>query len=131
MIDDVLSKDPRNLDALKLKGHTHFLDKNIFDSDESYISYLKNGGTTDFELLERLGMVYNERKAWADAKVVYLKCVNELPSMNGWMNLAIACLRKNDKNECEDALMQANNMDHHNPDIWAFMCLFCLKLCHN
>jgi len=105
MINDVLLKSPKNLEALKLKGHTHFLDKNIFDSDEAYINYLKNGGQTDFEVLERLGLVYSERKAWADAKVVFLKCVNENPSLTGWTNLAIACLRKGDKNECEDALM--------------------------
>jgi len=51
-------------------------------------------------------MVYNERKAWTDAKVVFLKCVNENPSMNSWINLAKACL-KLDKNECEDAIMAA------------------------
>ena len=107
MIDEVLLKAPKNLDALKLKGHTHFLDRNIFDSDEAYISYIKNGGATDYEVMEWLGLVYCEWKAWADAKVVFLKCVNERPSFNGWLNLAIACLWKNDKNECEDALMQA------------------------
>lgn len=53
-------------------------------------------------------MVYCERKAWRDAKVVYLKCVTEEPSMASWLQLAVACLRKGDLNECEDALMQAN-----------------------
>ena len=92
MISEVLQKNPKNLSALKLKGHTHFLDRNIFDSDEAYISYLKNGGQTDFEVLERLGLVYADRKAWADAKVVFLKCVSENPSLTGWQNLAVACL---------------------------------------
>lgn len=126
MLDDLL-KTSTNLDAVKLKGHTHFLDKNIFDSDECYVQYLKQGGPTDYNVLERLGHVYCERKAWKDAKVVYLKCVTEHPSMNSWYELAQACLRKNDLNECEDALMQANHMDHHNPNIWAFMTLLCLK----
>lgn len=42
MLQELLKQNPLNMEAFKLKGHAHFLDGNIFDSDESYITYLKN-----------------------------------------------------------------------------------------
>lgn len=64
MLNELLKTSSSNIDAIKLKGHSHFLDGNIFDSDESYINYLKKCPKTAYDVLERLGMVYCERKAW-------------------------------------------------------------------
>lgn len=79
-LDKVLSKNEINASALILRGNSYFDDGNIFDSEESYIKFIQNCSIKDADskthyyfILERLGMVYIERKAWKDAKVVFMR----------------------------------------------------------
>ncbi|CAI2380126.1 unnamed protein product [Moneuplotes crassus] len=133
-LDKILSKNDCHPQALVLRGHTYFDYLNIFDSEESYIKFIQNCSAKDLEsrlayyfLIERLGIVYIERRAWKDAKTVFLKCAEENQTSNGWLNLGIACLRLHQYEEAEDALTQANFLDSHNPEIWGYITLLCLK----
>jgi tetratricopeptide (TPR) repeat protein len=96
-LDNILNKNPNHAAALVLRGDTYFDDGNIFDSEESYIKFIQNCNLKDadsktkyYNILERLGIVYIERRAWKDAKTVFLKCTEENTTTNGWLNLGIA-----------------------------------------
>lgn len=96
-LDKILNKNPNHAAALVLRGDTYFDDGNIFDSEESYIKFIQNYNVKDAEsktkyynILERLGIVYIERRAWKDAKTVFMKCTQENTTTNGWLNLGIA-----------------------------------------
>ena len=106
-MNKLLEKNPEDRATLKLKGDTHFEEGNIFDSEECYIKYLQSG-EFEHKILQRLGKVYIERRAWDDAKTVFMKCVTE---KNDWLSLARSCMSRDDLLETEDALMQANIMD--------------------
>jgi len=115
MLDELLKQNKSHPEALKLKGHSHFLEGNIFDSDEAYIAFLQGAPTkeTDYKVLQRLGLVQSERKAWGDAKAVFMKCVSEQDKafMNSWLQLSRACMRNEDMLESEDSVMHASIMD--------------------
>lgn len=40
-LDELLPKNPDNLDAWIMRGHAFFLHGNLFDSEESYIKALR------------------------------------------------------------------------------------------
>lgn len=79
--------------------------------------------TKYYNILERLGMVYLERKAWQDAKTVFTKCCTESNTMNSWLSLGISCLRLHEYEESEGALAQANYLDSHNSTVWGYLAL--------
>ncbi len=88
----------------------------------------------DAVLQERLGLVYAKRKAWKDAKVVFMKAcrANEYkPSTTAWMMLGLSCLRLGEYQQAEDALSQANILDHLNPRVWGLFTILCLSNSHN
>ena len=78
-------------------------------------------------------MVYAKRKSWKDAKVVFLKCCKSgasgefTPSTTAWLYLGLSCLRLNELTHAEDALSQANILDHLNPKIWGLNSILCLS----
>jgi uncharacterized protein HemY len=77
----------------------------LFDSEESYIKALRLKPTPkDRVLHERLGIVYAKRKAWKDAKVVFLKCCKDFTSTISWFYLGLSFLRLGELNFAEDAL---------------------------
>ena len=130
-LDSVLKTDPKNYQAWLLRGHAYFLNGNLFDSEESYIKALRLKPTAkDPVLQERLGLVYIRRKAWKDAKIVFLKCCKSadfLPSTTAWLNLGLSCLRLGELQAAEDAISQANILDHLNPRPWGLMSILCLQ----
>lgn len=77
---------------------------------------------------ERLGIVYAKRKAWKDAKVVFLKCCKDFTSTISWFYLGLSFLRLGELNYAEDALSQANILDNLNPRVWAYMTVLCLTI---
>lgn len=77
---------------------------NLFDSEESYIKALRlKPVLKDQTLQERLGIVYARRKAWKDARVVFLKNCKEFTSTTSWMYLGVSLLRLNELHLAEDA----------------------------
>ncbi len=88
----------------------------------------------DAVLQERLGIVYARRKAWKDAKIVFMKCCRSSeykPSTTAWLYLGLSCLRLGEYQQAEDALSQANILDHLNPRVWALNSILCLTDTHH
>lgn len=113
-----------------MRGHAYYLNGNLFDSEESYIKALRiKPAPKDPVLQERLGLVYAKRKSWKDAKTVFLKCCKSsdfLPSTTAWLYLGIACFRLGEMQQAEDALNQANILDHLNYRVWGMMAVLSL-----
>lgn len=85
---------------------------NLFDSEESYINALRiKPSPADRLLSTRLGIVYCKRRAWKDAKTVFMKVCKEKMSTNSWFYLGLALLRLNELAAAEDAITQANILD--------------------
>lgn len=126
-LGEMLTPTSENIDAWIMRGHAFFRAGNLFDSEESYIKALRiNPHLKDFELQERLGIVYAKRKAWKDAKTVFLKCCKEMVSTTSWIYLGMSLLRVGELAQAEDAISQANILDNTNPKIWALMTILCL-----
>jgi uncharacterized protein HemY len=88
-----------------MRGHAFFLNGNLFDSEESYIKALRiRPNLKDFKLQERLGLIYIRRKAWKDARTVFLRCCKERVSTISWLYLGISLLRLGELNQAEDAI---------------------------
>jgi len=84
-----------------LRGHAFFLLKNLFDSEESYISALriKTQGKpvlNDPVLEMRLGIIYALRKSWKDAKTVFLKVCKDRMQTTAWIYLGLSFIRLNE-----------------------------------
>ena len=60
---------------------------------------------------------------------MFLKCCkNEnQPSTTAWFYLGLSCLRLGEYTHAEDALTQANILDHLNPRVWGLMAVLCLQ----
>lgn len=112
-----------------MRGHAFFLHGNLFDSEESYIKALRLKPTLkDHVLQERLGIVYARRKAWKDAKIVFLKCCKERVSTTSWMYLGLSLLRSGELRQAEDAITNANILDNTNPKVWGLQTILCLSV---
>jgi len=123
----LLEQDPGCQQAWILKGHAYFIKGNLFDSEECYIRALRLKPTPkDAALQERLGLVYARRKAWKDAKVVFLKCCKDFTSTTSWIYLGLSLLRLGEMAKAEDALTHANILDNLNPKVWGYQCILCL-----
>ena len=113
-----------------MRGHAYYLNGNLFDSEESYIKALRiKPAPKDAVLQERLGIVYAKRKSWKDAKTVFAKCCKAhdfLPSTTAWYYLGVACFRLGEMQQAEDALNQANILDHLNYRVWGMMAVLSL-----
>lgn len=126
-LDEMLPKNQDNLEAWVMRGHAFFLHGNLFDSEESYIKALRlQKQLKDPDLQERLGIVYAKRKAWKDARTVFLKCCRERVSTTSWIYLGLSLLRVGDLAAAEDAIAQANILNNTNPNVWGLMTILCL-----
>ena len=129
-LDKLLSQQPTHQQAWVMRGHAYYLNGNLFDSEESYITALRiKPAPKDAVLQERLGLVYIKRKSWKDAKTVFMKCCKSqdfLPSTTAWLYLGIACFRLGEMQQAEDALSQANILDHLNYRVWGMMAVLAL-----
>lgn len=107
--------------------------KNLFDSEESYISALRikpagsKGQLKDNVLEMRLGIIYALRRSWKDAKTVFLKVCKDRMSTTAWIYLGLSFLRLDELQSAEDAISQANILDNTNPLSWALSTILCLK----
>ncbi len=129
VLNKLLEKEPKNQQALKYKGHTLFLQGNLFDSEEAYVCAIRTKPPPkSLTLYERLGQLYLKRKSWPDAQVVYYKCCAE-PNMNSspsWKRLGVSYLKLGKFIEAEDALTQANILDNNNAETWGYTTIMCL-----
>lgn len=93
-LDEMLPSNQDNHEAWIMRGHAFFLHGNLFDSEESFIRALRiKSSHKDPVLQERLGIIYSKRKAWKDARTVFLKCCKERVSTTSWIYLGLSQLR--------------------------------------
>jgi uncharacterized protein HemY len=103
-LDKILARDPKHQKAWIMRGHAFFFNNNLFDSEESYIKALRlKHHPKDQALQERLGIVYAKRKAWKDARVVFLKCCKEFVSTTSWIYLGLSLMRLGEMPQAEDS----------------------------
>lgn len=131
-LDRLLETNPQDQKAWILRGHAFFLLKNLFDSEESYISALRiktqgKPALSDPVLEMRLGIIYALRRSWKDAKTVFLKVCKDRMQTTAWIYLGLSFIRLNELAQAEDAISQANILDNTNPMSWALSCMLCLK----
>jgi tetratricopeptide (TPR) repeat protein len=96
-LDELLEKNKDNVEAWIMRGQAYFLGGNMFDSEESFINAIRlQPNLKDQSLQMNLGMVYIKRKAWKDARTVFLKCVKEQTSFQAWAYLGYSLLKMNE-----------------------------------
>ncbi|XP_058154990.1 cilia- and flagella-associated protein 70 isoform X3 [Dasypus novemcinctus] len=121
--------DYLNPNVWGVKGHFYFLSGNHAEAKECYertISFVVDASEMHFIFL-RLGLIYLEEKEYEKAKKTYLQACKRLPSCLTWLGLGIACYRLEELTEAEDALSEANALNNHNAEVWAYLALVCLK----
>ncbi|XP_037660705.1 cilia- and flagella-associated protein 70 isoform X2 [Choloepus didactylus] len=121
--------DYLNPNVWGLKGHFCFLSGNHSEARECYertISFVADASEMHFIFL-RLGLIYLEEKEYEKAKKTYLQACKRSPSCLTWLGLGISCYRLEELTEAEDALSEANALNNHNAEVWAYLALVCLK----
>ncbi|XP_040341312.1 cilia- and flagella-associated protein 70 isoform X3 [Herpailurus yagouaroundi] len=121
--------DYLNPNVWGMKGHLYFLSGNHAEAKACYertISFVVDASEMHFIFL-RLGHIYLEEKEYEKAKKTYLQACKRSPSCLTWLGLGIACYRLEELSEAEDALSEANALNNHNAEVWAYLALVSLK----
>ncbi|XP_049501186.1 cilia- and flagella-associated protein 70 isoform X3 [Panthera uncia] len=121
--------DYLNPNVWGMKGHLYFLSGNHAEAKACYertISFVVDASEMHFIFL-RLGNIYLEEKEYEKAKKTYLQACKRSPSCLTWLGLGIACYRLEELTEAEDALSEANALNNHNAEVWAYLALVSLK----
>ncbi|XP_055969429.1 cilia- and flagella-associated protein 70 [Sorex fumeus] len=121
--------DYLNPNVWGVKGHLHFLRGNHAEAKACYertVSFVVDASDMHFIFL-RLGHIYLEEKEYEKAKRTYMQVCKRSPSCLTWLGLGIACYRLGELTEAEDALSEANALNNHNAEVWAYLALVCLK----
>lgn len=81
----------------------------------------------EVEVLLKLGNLYLERKAWEEAKLVFLRICKQTKLAVAWHGLGVAYLFLEELSNAEQALNQANLLNDENCYTWGALALLCLK----
>ncbi|XP_033622434.1 cilia- and flagella-associated protein 70 isoform X2 [Fukomys damarensis] len=128
-LQEAAQMDYLNPNVWGLRGHLCFLSGNHAEAKACYertVSFVVDASEMHFIFL-RLGIIYLEEKEYEKAKKTYLQACKRSPSCLTWLGLGIACYRLDELTEAEDALSEANALNNHNAEVWAYLALVCLK----
>jgi len=92
-IEQLLESNGKNYDCLLLKAEICFLSQRLFECEEVFLKLikLKPNAPKTFALYLRLGTVYLQRKAWEDARNIFLKaCELKNNSSLSWLGIGRA-----------------------------------------
>lgn len=83
----------------------------------------------DLELVHALAQSYMAESKFQEAQECYTRAAG-LHRVNAsvWLGIGLAALRLEDWRVAEDALAEANVLNPTDPDVWAYLCLFCLSV---
>ena len=96
--------------------------------EQSYISALQLGHPDRFNIFLRLGKAYQSLELWGNSKAAFCRaCAINKTSSVAWLGLGIVCMRREDWDDAEHALSQANLFDHNNTRIWGYLALLSLS----
>ena len=118
-----------NIHAWELFSHAQYLMRDISGARGSYERTLASVG----ELLDphlvylRLASIYLEEQSYKKARDIFLHGCRHSPSALTWLGVGISCYRLQELGEAEEALAEANILNNLEPEIWAYLCMVCLK----
>lgn len=118
-----------NIHAWELLSHAKYLMRDASGARESYERTLAaTGELLDPHLLYlRLASIYLEEGNYSKSREMFLHGCRHSPSALTWLGVGISCYRMQELGEAEEALAEANILNNLEPEIWAYLCMVCLK----
>ncbi|KAM9457661.1 cilia- and flagella-associated protein 70 [Clarias gariepinus] len=129
-LQQTFSDNFQNPDLWALYGHIYYMMKDYKQAQESYertLGFVTDASDTHTVYL-RLGSIYLKKEQYDEAKSTYMNACRRFPSCLTWLGLGIACYRKGELTEAEDALTEANALNNRNPEVWGYLSLICLQM---
>ena len=118
-----------NVQAWEILSHAQYLMRDTTGARESYERTLASVG----EMLNphlvylHLASIYLEEQSFRKSKDMFLHGCRHSPSALTWLGVGISCYRLEELGEAEEALAEANILNNLEPEIWAYLCMVCLK----
>jgi tetratricopeptide (TPR) repeat protein len=124
-----LQLDVQNSWAWSLLGHAHFLLGEFPLARAAYerTLLLQTPPPNLHSVFLHLAHIHLSDKKYSSARDVYLRACRNTPSGATWRGVGVACYKLGDLSEAEAALCEANVLNNHDPLIWAYLTLVCLK----
>eukprot|EP01105_Mastigella_eilhardi_P026937 TRINITY_DN79_c0_g2_i1.p1 TRINITY_DN79_c0_g2~~TRINITY_DN79_c0_g2_i1.p1 ORF type:complete len:1197 (+),score=355.13 TRINITY_DN79_c0_g2_i1:447-3593(+) len=127
---EALQYDLKRQKSLLLLGHIFWY---LHNTDEAIAFFEKafdnfQGSLTDLRGLMRLGDLYMACKKYEEAKTAFFCACKVRQSCYTWFRVGVACYRLGNFQEAEDALAEANIQNNHEPEVWGYLALLCLRL---
>lgn len=119
---------PTTSGPLKLMSSDEILESSLL----AYLRLLKEAQNSNlFSLIPLkdyidLGKILINKGRYQDALEAMLCGCRYYPSSSLFNLIGICCLRLDKMIDAEDALQEANLIDHCNPSVWAYLCILCL-----
>jgi tetratricopeptide (TPR) repeat protein len=124
----LLECEPRTQRALKYKANIHFLRSEYAYAETAYIKcIMTKPPPKSLTIYKNLGLSFFMRGNWAEAKVSFFKCCEDVSTATAWKYLGVCYLRLGLFDDAENALSKANLMDNLNAEIWGYLGVLCLK----
>ncbi|KAI6645782.1 hypothetical protein LOD99_13045 [Oopsacas minuta] len=124
-----IALDIENVQAWEIFSHAQYLMRDTAGAIKSYERTLASTG----ELLDphlvylRLASIYLEEDNYTKSKEMFLHGCRHSPSALTWLGVGISCYRMQELGEAEEALAEANILNNLEPEIWAYLCMVCLR----
>jgi tetratricopeptide (TPR) repeat protein len=128
-LEDILTNhDKKNGPALCMMGHTYYIDKRVREAISSYEKCLAlRHAHVEAKELYQLGCLYLQTQKFYEAADIFSRGCTFKSSAEMWLGLGKALFLRNELAQAETALAEANVIDSHNPEVWAWLALTALR----